>query len=156
MLYKNPTGYRPRVADDAVAQAAAELRLVLGQLVRRVRAESGVPLGQLAVLGLLDRNGPQSTADLAAAQLVRHQSMTRTVSQLVESGAISQSPHPSDGRKIQLSITLPGRRLLEHERERRVDWLSHAIMSELGPHDLPALEQATSLLARLAAHADAP
>jgi len=127
---------------------------VLGQLVRRVRAESGVPLGQLAVLGLLDRDGPQSTADLAAAQLVRHQSMARTVSQLVESGGVSQSPHASDGRKVQLSITPLGRRLLEHERERRGDWLSRAIMSELGADDLPTLEQATNLLARLAAHAD--
>jgi len=154
MLYKYATRYRPDVADDAVAQAAAELRLVLGQLVRRVRAESGVPLGQLAVLGLLDRDGPQSTADLAAAQLVRHQSMARTVSQLVESGGVSQSPHASDGRKVQLSITPLGRRLLEHERERRVDWLSRAIMSELGADDLPTLEQATNLLARLAAHAD--
>jgi DNA-binding MarR family transcriptional regulator len=144
------------VADDAVAHAAAELRLVLGQLVRRVRAESGVPLGQLAVLGLLDRDGPGSTADLAAAQLVRHQSMARTVAQLVEAGAVAQRPHPSDGRKVELSITPSGRRLLEHERERRVDWLSRAIISELGPDELPTLERATSLLARLAAHADDP
>jgi DNA-binding MarR family transcriptional regulator len=139
------------VADDAVAHAAAELRLVLGQLVRRVRAESGVPLGQL---GLLDRDGPRSTADLAAAQLVRHQSMARTVAQLVQSGAVAQRPHPSDGRKVELSITPSGRRLLEQERERRVDWLSRAIISELGPDELPTLERATRLLARLAAHAD--
>jgi DNA-binding MarR family transcriptional regulator len=140
------------MSDDAVVRAAADLRPVLGQLVRRVRAESGVSIGQLAVLGLLDRDGPQSTSELASAQLVRHQSMARTVSQLVQAGAVDQQPHPSDGRKTQLSISALGRDLLEHERERRVDWLADAIGQELAPEELPVLEQAIELLARLAVH----
>jgi DNA-binding MarR family transcriptional regulator len=131
-------------------QAAADLRLVLGQLIRRVRADSGVPLGQLAVLGVLEREGPQSTADLAADQLVRHQSMARTVTQLVETGSISQRPHPSDARKTQLTITESGRRVLLDERERRVDWLTLAILAELDADELPDLQRATALLARLA------
>jgi DNA-binding MarR family transcriptional regulator len=139
------------MADEAVVRAAADLRLVLGQLVRRVRAESSVPIGQLAVLGLLERDGPQSTSDLAAAQLVRHQSMARTVSQLVHAGAVEQHPHPTDGRKTQLTITALGRGLLEHERERRVDWLADAIERELAQDELAVLERATELLARLGA-----
>jgi DNA-binding MarR family transcriptional regulator len=136
--------------DDTIAQAASDLRLALGRLVRRVRAESGVPLGQLAVLGLLDRDGPQSIADLAGAQLVRHQSMARTVSLLVRSGAVEQRAHPSDGRKSELRITRTGRRLLERERARRVDWLALAIAEELAEDELPELDRATALLARLA------
>jgi DNA-binding MarR family transcriptional regulator len=142
--------YGVAVSADATARAAADLRLVLGRLVRRVRAESSVPLGQLAVLGLLERDGPQSTADLAAAQLVRHQSMARTVSLLVRAGAVDQRADPSDGRKTVLRITPAGLLLLEHERERRVDWLARAIAGELGEEELPALVRATDLLARLA------
>ena len=142
--------YGAAVSADATARAAAYLRLVLGRLVRRVRAESSVPLGQLAVLGLLERDGPQSTADLAAAQLVRHQSMARTVSLLVRAGAVDQRADPSDGRKTVLRITPAGLLLLEHERERRVDWLARAIAGELGEEELPALVRATDLLARLA------
>jgi DNA-binding MarR family transcriptional regulator len=142
--------YGAAVSADATARAAADLRLVLGRLVRRVRAESSVPLGQLAVLGLLERDGPQSTADLAAAQLVRHQSMARTVSLLVRAGAVDQRADPSDGRKTVLRITPAGLLLLEHERERRVDWLARAIAGELGDEELPALVRATDLLARLA------
>jgi DNA-binding MarR family transcriptional regulator len=142
--------YAAAVSADATARAAADLRLALGRLVRRVRAESSVPLGQLAVLGLLERDGPQSTADLAAAQLVRHQSMARTVSLLVRAGAVDQRADPSDGRKTVLRITPAGLLLLEHERERRVDWLARAIAEELGEEELPALVRATDLLARLA------
>jgi DNA-binding MarR family transcriptional regulator len=137
-------------ATDPATRAAADLRLALGQLVRRVRAESSVPLGQLAVLGLLDRDGPQSIADLAAAQLVRHQSMARTVALLVAAGAVEQRAHPSDGRKSELRITDAGRLLLQRERERRVDWLARAIGDELEERELPELARATELLTRLA------
>jgi DNA-binding MarR family transcriptional regulator len=82
--------------------------------------------------------------------------MARTVSLLVESGAIEQGPHPSDARKTQLTITEDGRRVLLDERERRVDWLTLAIVRELGSDELPDLQEATELLARLAGSADSP
>jgi DNA-binding MarR family transcriptional regulator len=139
------------MSDRAATRAASELRLALGRLVRRVRAESGVPLGQLAVLGLLDREGPQTTSDLAAVQRVRHQSMARTVGQLVALGHVAPEPHPSDKRKTLLSITPAGRDRLEGERARRVDWLARAMEEQLTVDELRLLEQAAVLLARLAA-----
>ena len=51
------------------SQTASELRLVLGQLVRRLRAEHRFPISQGTVLGRLDREGPQSVSDLAAKEL---------------------------------------------------------------------------------------
>jgi DNA-binding MarR family transcriptional regulator len=137
------------MSEPAATRAASELRLALGGLVRRVRAESGVPFGQLAVLGLLDREGPQTTSDLAAALRVRHQSMARTVGQLVALGDVAQAPHPSDGRKTVLSVTPAGRARLEDERTRRVDWLERAIEDQLTPAELRTLEEATALLERL-------
>ena len=62
---------------------ASELRVVIGQLVRRLRAEHGFSLAQGAVLGRLDREGASSTSDLASAERVRPQSMAQTVVHLV-------------------------------------------------------------------------
>ena len=138
------------MSSPTATRAAGELRLALGRLVRRVRAESSVPLGQLAVLGVLDREGPRTTSDLAAAQQVRHQSMARTVGQLVALGHVAQAPHPSDGRKTVLSVTAAGRARLEDERTRRVDWLARAIEEQLTPEELRVLRRATALLERLA------
>ena len=45
----------PTRADPA--RVASELRVVLGQLVRRLRAEHRFPLSQATVLGRLDREG---------------------------------------------------------------------------------------------------
>jgi hypothetical protein len=45
---------------------AGDLRVVLGQLVRRLRSVHGFSLSQAAVLGRLDREGTMSIGDLAA------------------------------------------------------------------------------------------
>ena len=51
------------------APIAHEFRETLGRVIRRLRAEGGQPpVGQMAVLGRLDREGPASTSDLAAAE----------------------------------------------------------------------------------------
>ena len=58
---------------------ASELRVVLGRIVRRLRAERaqrrGLPLAQVIVLGRLDRGGPSGISALAAGEHVRPQSM---------------------------------------------------------------------------------
>ena len=78
------------------ALLASELRVVLGQLMRRLRAEHGFPLSHGAVLGRLDREGPQSVSDLAAAERVRPQSMAQTVGDLEADGLVIRTPDPDD------------------------------------------------------------
>jgi DNA-binding MarR family transcriptional regulator len=136
-------------SDVDVARTANELRLVLGRLVRRVRAEAALPLGQGAVLGHLDRTGPMTTSDLAAAERVRPQSMARTVAQLVELGLIRAAPHPTDRRKTLLSATAAGRAALEDQRDRRAGWLAEAIAQQLSPAEQRTLARSVELLGRL-------
>jgi DNA-binding MarR family transcriptional regulator len=128
---------------------AAELRVVVGQLVRRLRAEHRFSLMQGTVLGRLDREGPQSTADLAAAERVRQQSMAQTISELEAQGLISRSPDPSDKRRILLDLTAEGRRVLNHERRRREGWLARAIEDEFSVDEQDTLNAAVQLLGRL-------
>ncbi|MDX6605873.1 MAG: hypothetical protein QOD14_413, partial [Solirubrobacterales bacterium] len=65
-----------------IALTASDLRVVLGQLIRRLRAEHRFPLLHGAVLGRLDREGARSVSDLATAEKVRPQSMAQTVGEL--------------------------------------------------------------------------
>jgi hypothetical protein len=59
---------------------AGDLRVVIGRLIRRIRAERrDLSLAQVTVLGRLDRGGPAGVSDLAAGERVRPQSMARTV-----------------------------------------------------------------------------
>ncbi|HET6506473.1 MAG TPA: MarR family transcriptional regulator [Baekduia sp.] len=143
----------PDDAEDDVARLAADLRLTVGRLIRRVRAESSLmPVGQTAVLGRLDREGPMTTSDLAAAERVRPQSMARTVTLLQEEGFVQGEAHPTDGRKTLLSIAPAGLEKLRAQREGREHWLAEALETELSATERRTLRKSMHLLDRLADH----
>jgi DNA-binding MarR family transcriptional regulator len=131
---------------------AADLRLVMGQLVRRLRREpAGLPLAQINALGWLARDGAATVSELATLTHVRPQSMARTALDLTAAGFVAGRPHPSDRRKTLIDITPEGRAALEGERERRVNWLADGIAQELDADEQRVLGEATELLGRLAA-----
>jgi DNA-binding MarR family transcriptional regulator len=133
-----------------VPLVASELRVVLGQLVRRLRTEHRLSMTHGAVLGRLDREGARSTSDLAAAEHVRPQSMAQTVSELEADGLVSRRPDPADGRRALLELTDMGLEVLEAERREREGWLIRAIAEGLGEREQQALAHAVPVLRRLA------
>ena len=135
-----------------VVQGASELRLVLGQLVRRLRAEYSFPVAQASVLSRLDREGAQTASALAAAEHVRPQSMAQTLAELETAGLIARRPDPGDGRRIPVELTEAGRERVLEGRGRREDWLVAAIAAELDPEEQRTLLAAIPLLRRLSAH----
>ena len=128
---------------------ASELRVVLGQLMRRLRAEHRFPISHGAVLGRLDRDGPQSTVDLAAAERVRPQSMGQTRAELEAQGLIRRNPDTRDRRRTLIELTDQGRRVLAEDRQRREGWLTQAIDHGFSAEEQRILEKAVPLLARL-------
>jgi DNA-binding MarR family transcriptional regulator len=128
---------------------SSELRVVLAQLVRRLRAENRFPLTQAAVLGRLERQGPLSTVDLAGAERVRPQSMGQTLAELEAQGFVSRRPDAGDGRRTLLELTEKGRQILAEDRARREGWLAQAIEQSFSPDEQEVLAQAIPLLARL-------
>jgi DNA-binding MarR family transcriptional regulator len=129
---------------------ASELRIVLGHLMRRLRAEHRFSLSQGAVLGRLDREGTKSIGDLAAAERVRPQSMTQTVSDLEVDGLIARRADPADGRRTLVELTEQGLQTLEQDRRQREGWLARAIAEDLSAEEQQVLMQALALLRRLA------
>jgi DNA-binding MarR family transcriptional regulator len=128
---------------------ASELRVVLGQLIRRLRAEHRFPISHGAVLGRLDRQGPLSTVELATAERVRPQSMGQTLAELETQGLVSRRPDEADGRRTLLELTDAGRQTLAEDRQRREGWLTQAIEQEFSADEQEVLAQAIPLLARL-------
>jgi len=138
-----------KTSADASA-VASDLRVVIGQLVRRLRAERRFPLAHAAVLGRLDREGPRGTSDLAAAEHVRPQSMAQTVGELEGVGLITRRPDPNDGRRALIELTDQGRLKLTEERLHREGWLTAAIETELSDEERESLASVVPLLVRIA------
>lgn len=129
---------------------ATELRLTLGRLVRRLRAEQAVSLSRSVVMGRLDREGAQSVSDLAAAEHMRPQSMAQTVSELECDGLVHKRRDPDDRRRALVELSDLGAEVVRKERERREGWLANAIANELDAEERAVLAHAVTLLKRLA------
>ena len=131
------------------ALLAADLRGVIGQLIRRLRRENLFPLNQASVLGRLDRDGSQSVSDLAAAERVRPQSMAQTVGDLEADGLIERRPDPDDRRRALVLLTAAGKSRIEADRAAREGWLVKAF-EELPEDDLATIERSVEILHRIA------
>ncbi len=132
-----------------IAPLAADLRVAVGQLIRRLRAENLFPLTQTWVLGRLDREGPASVSDLAQAMRVRPQSMAQTVGDLEAEGLVERNPDPGDRRRALVSLTAAGQARIAADRAAREGWLVKAL-EELPEDDRETIERSVEILARLA------
>ena len=131
--------------------AITELSLAIGQLLRRLRAESnpeGLSWSQTVALARLERAGALTTADLARAESVKPQSMVATLAELEREGLVKRQPHPTDGRQVLFDLTDEG---VEARRQRSVakqTWLL-AAMATLDPDERRTLLAAAALIKRL-------
>ncbi len=136
--------------DTALASA---LRLAVMRLARRMRAEradTSLTLTQISALATLERHGPLTPRELAAAERVTPPSLTRIAAGLESGGLVTRTDHPSDGRQVLLTVTDTAVALLVEDRRRRDAWLSLRLR-ELDPADRDVLRKASEVLDRLAA-----
>lgn len=136
--------------------AATSLRrgtMRLGRRLRIERPEHAVASAELSVLGLLHRRGPMSAGELAWAERVQPQTLTRTLAALEERGEIGRRPDPADRRRSLLSITESGREVLFADVAQRDRWLAAAIAKRLSPAETQLLMMAGELMERLAEEA---
>jgi DNA-binding MarR family transcriptional regulator len=139
----------PTRTDADIAPLAADLRIAVGSLVRRLRAENRFPLTQTWVLGRLDREGPASVSDLAQALRVRPQSMAQTIGDLEAERMVERNPDPNDRRRALVSLTPAGQARIEEDRAVREGWLVKAL-EELPESDRETIEQAVEILGQVA------
>lgn len=144
----------------AVRRAPPALALALGIALTRLRARlrseqasvtTGLTMSQLSVLGRLEQLGPATASAIAQAEHVRAQSVAETVAVLRRQGLVVGQPDPSDGRKVLLSLTDEGVRLVAAVVHLRDAWLARAIERHTTQAERDVLAEAAEVLARLAA-----
>ncbi|WP_405582975.1 MarR family winged helix-turn-helix transcriptional regulator [Streptomyces sp. NBC_01190] len=145
----------PDPAGDLAARTATELRAALGPLVRRLRQfrpDGELTLSQTSALVRLDRDGPATASELAAAEGIRPQSMCTIVGALQDRGLVGRDQDPADGRRMVVSLTQAGREGLHGARRERARRLTAAIAAELTPAEQERLAAAIPLLERITPH----
>ena len=136
-----------------IARKAADLRVLIGQLSRRLKARGvagDLTMPEAMVLARLERGGPATPGSLAKAERVQPQSMGATLAGLAERGLVSRSQDPDDRRRVVMSLTDAGRQVVYGARRDREEVLSRAITETLTPAELDHLTGALPLLEKLA------
>lgn len=92
-------------------QFAAELRLVLGRVNRklRVRAASGLTPSQSSIIATLAAAGPLYLGELARREAVTAPTASRAVDRLVELELVERMTDPDDARRHTVALTPRGR-----------------------------------------------
>jgi DNA-binding MarR family transcriptional regulator len=144
---------RTRVAQVGPASTlAAELRTILGKLKRQLREHGGrsdLTPSQVSVILRLERDGSATVSSLARAEGMRPQSMSAIITPLQQTGLVSGSPDPNDGRQTLMSLTRKCQTWLQEGRAARQDWLATALQEKLSAQEQERLGAALKLLARL-------
>lgn len=81
----------------------------------RSQRNIGLSGAQLFVLQILASGGVMSVNELAARSYTHQSSVSVVVSRLVETKLVKRSPSAEDGRRLDLSITAAGKRLLKSQ-----------------------------------------
>jgi len=135
------------------SDTAPRLRLVVARIARQLRQtvdrDTGLSTTLLSALATVDRLGPVTLGDLAAAERVQPPSLTRVVAKLEHRGLVSRAVDGEDRRVSRLQTTTEGRRLLTLSRTRKNALLAQRIR-DLNPDELAALELALPVLEKLA------
>jgi DNA-binding MarR family transcriptional regulator len=137
---------------DDVDALAEQLRVNASRLLRSSSRAQTLPPGESAVLATLDRDGPQSIAQLAEQRGVRHQTAAKIVAQLETAGLVAKRSHPDDARMVLVRLTRSGTAALRRDRKARAGWLADAIRAQLSPKQQGRLAELLAVLEALAAY----
>ena len=139
-------------AIDRESDVALIVRAV-ARLARRLRVEAppgGPSSAALGLLATLYREGPLTGVQLAAAEGLKPQSLTRLLAGLEGDGLIARVTDEADRRNLFIVILPAGRRTLRDAMRERRRWLADALADRLNEDERERLLDAAELMLRLA------
>jgi DNA-binding MarR family transcriptional regulator len=140
----------PKAQIDTLS-IADRLRPVLLRVGRELRREArhvGVSPEQVALLVGIKYSPGIGVRELAARERVTPPALSNHVDRLERDGLVSRTPDASDRRRVGLTLTDEGQRVLRRVRSRRTAWLATRLRG-LSPDELDAVEAAIDPLSRL-------
>jgi DNA-binding MarR family transcriptional regulator len=140
----------PVLAVDTTA-VANRLRPVLLKLNRELRREIhslGVTGGQVALLVQIKYSPGIGIRELARLERMSVPGMSKFISRLEEAGLVARASVEGDQRRVGLSLTPAGHKVLRSVKSRRTAWLA-ARPGQLDPDQVDAIDAAIEPLAHL-------
>ncbi len=140
----------PKTAIDtlAIADRLRPVLLRVGRELRREAREVGISPEQVSLLVAIKYMPGIGVRELAAHERVSPPALSNHVDRLERDGLVSRTPSASDRRRVGLTLTDEGQRVLRRVRSRRTAWLATRLGS-LSSEELDAVEAAVEPLLQL-------
>ena len=132
----------------ALADALRPALLQVGRELRREARAVGVSPEQVSLLVAIKYAPGIGLRELADRERVSPPAMTKHVDRLERDGLVTRTPSADDRRRVGVSLTEEGQRVLRRVRSRRTAWLAQRLRG-LSPEELAAVEAAVEPLRRL-------
>jgi DNA-binding MarR family transcriptional regulator len=132
-------------------ELANRLRPVLLKLNRELRREIhslGVTGGQVGLLVQIKARPGIGMRELAAVERMSVPGMSKFIHKLEEAGLVQRAPVEGDQRRVGLSLTPAGHKVLRSVKSKRTAWLA-ARLGQLEAQQLEAIDAAIEPLAHL-------
>lgn len=139
-------------------EAVAQVRRGAIRLARRLRMErpeDALAGTKIAVLAHIRRRGAATAGEIAAAERLQPQSLTRVVAELEADELITRARDERDRRQFVLELTEAGRAALAADMAARDRWLARA-MEELTETEQHVLLLAGALMDRISGFDEPP
>lgn len=140
----------PRAEDPFRLEVGDRLHSSAIHLLRYARKQDALARqgpARLSALSVLVFAGPMALGELAAAEQVKAPTMSRIVAGLKRSGLAKIEADSKDARKIRVTATPKGQRLLQQARARRVRLVAD-ILSGLSKPELDTLLKSAQIVER--------
>jgi DNA-binding MarR family transcriptional regulator len=137
------------IADPhAVANRLRPVLLRLGRELRKETESLGLTSRQVTLLWLIKTNPGLSLRELATEEHISAPALSGHVDRLEKAGLIARVRDEGDRRRVGLTLTEDGARLLRRVRARRTTWLAERLQ-RLDPAELEAVGAAMPALQHL-------
>jgi DNA-binding MarR family transcriptional regulator len=132
----------------SIADRLRPVLLQVGRELRREAREVGISPAQVSLLVAIKYAPGIGVRELAARERVTPPALSNHVDRLERDGLVSRTPSASDRRRVGLTLTDEGQRMLRRVRSRRTAWLATRLRG-LSAEELEAVEAAVEPLSRL-------
>ena len=131
-----------------LAEALRPVLLRVGRELRREAREAGVSPEQVSLLVAIKYSPGIGVRELAGRERVSPPALSNRVARLEQDGLVARTPSDNDRRRVGLTLTDEGQRVLRRVRSRRTAWLSSRL-GGLTDEQLRAIDAAIEPLREL-------
>ena len=134
-------------------ELASRLRISMSRLVKVIRNEVKhdelLSLTERSTLTMVYQYSEILPSELAFMEKVTSQSMSQIINKLLKLGFVKKTSSKKDKRKVIITISPSGKKLIDKKRQEKQEWLAKAIFEKTTQKEKEVLVHAIKIIEKL-------